>query len=147
MSRLTLTALAVALTAAFLGGAGRTGDGGTPDSAPPPAFPPRPPAQERTLWEQATDAADLLWLKREKIPGWLKGRVLGSLIQKGMTAKQVEQLLGEDPLRRTLLVIEEPRRISRVHYYPELGLSVFTTEQAGVLQVDEPTIHFIPLLD
>jgi hypothetical protein len=73
--------------------------------------------------------------------------VLGSLIQKGMTAKQVEQLLGDDPLRRTLLVMEEPRRITRVHYYPELGLSVFTTEQAGVLQVDEPPVHFIPLLD
>jgi hypothetical protein len=85
-----LTALAVALVVAFLDGTCRAGDGGTPDEGLLPALPPPLPAQERTLWEQATDAADLLWMRREKIPGRLKGRVLGSLIQKGMSPKQVE---------------------------------------------------------
>jgi hypothetical protein len=48
MNRLTLTALAVALTVAFLGRACQTGDGGTPDTVPLPLLS-APVAKEKTL--------------------------------------------------------------------------------------------------
>jgi hypothetical protein len=65
-----------------------------------------------------------------------------------MSAKQVEQFLGEDPLRLTVVSSEIERgTILRVHDYRGLGLWVITTERAGVLQVWNPAIRFQPLLD
>jgi hypothetical protein len=144
MHRTTLTALGVALVAASLCGAGRAGDGGTPEGG---VLPP-PPVKEKTLRETLSKVAEMLWKEPGKLAGRLKGRVLGSLIRKGMTLKQVEQLIGEDPLRLTFLEMPFPKGcIYRGHYSPVLGLWFSTTQQAGVFLVDERPATYDQLLD
>jgi hypothetical protein len=137
--------LAAALTACLCG-AGRAGEGGTPDGGLLPVLP--PPAKEKTLLEKASKAVELLWKEPGKVAARLKGRVLGSRIHGGMTPKQVEQILGGDSLCRTGPAIKlDEGKISRVYYYPDLGLCFTTTEQAGVLLVDPRPVYYDPLLD
>jgi hypothetical protein len=141
MYRTTLTALVVALTAAFLGSACRAGEGGTPGTLPPP------PPKEKTPWEKVGEVAVRVWRQRDKVAGRLKGRILGSLIHEGMCLKQVKQILGEAPPGSThFLGLVGDRKYLRIHVYDDLGLLVSTTEQAGVRQVSQP-VEFDPLLD
>jgi hypothetical protein len=133
------------VTVANLGGAGRAGDGGTPGPTAADLLPP-PPPKEKSPWEKVYEAAERVWRQRDKVAGRLKGRVLGCLIHKGMCLKQVEEILGENPRRLTAELDLGAGRISRTDYDPDLGLSVMTTEQAGVSQVNRP-VEFDPLLD
>jgi hypothetical protein len=148
MNRLTLTALAVALIVSLVD-ACRAGDGGTPDLLPPlPAIPLPPPVKEKTPLEKVYEAAGRLWSQQDKIAGRLQGRVLGRLIHKGMSAKEVEEILGEDPLRRIFRASDlGGGKIHRLHYYPDLGVWFSTVEQAGVLQVNDKRARFDRLLD
>jgi hypothetical protein len=144
MSRTTRTTFAVALMAGFLGGASQAGEGGTPAAIPPPPA----PVKKKTLWERMSKVAEMLWNEPGKLAGRLKGRVLGSLIRKGMSLKEVEQLIGEDPRPLTFLEIPFGKgRINRVYYSPDLGLWFSTTEEAGVLLVDERPAEYDRLLD
>jgi hypothetical protein len=95
----------------------------------------RPPAaQPRLTW----DNAGLVWCR-------LKGRVLGSLVQSGMTPQQVEQVLGKgsNPLPTIGLTGAGTFGCWR---YDHLGLTVrFHCDRSDTLQVEGVT--FRPLFD
>jgi hypothetical protein len=113
---------------------------------PLPAIPPPPSPKEKTPLEKVYETAKPLWEKAVRLAGRLKGRVLGCLIHKGMSPSQVEEILGGNPRRRTAERDLGGGWISRTDYDPDLGLSVMSTEQAGVRQVNRP-VEFDPLFD
>ena len=79
----------------------------------------------------------------------LKGRVLGSLIRRGMTIGEVERLLGKDPFPCRSYSSRNPGSISfseRIVVYHDLGVIVSLAGQGE----DEPRVclvGFLPLLD
>ena len=86
-----------------------------------------------------------IWDELGKVAGRLKGRVLGSLVQKGMTTEQVEQVLGRGsyPFPAVGLV---GGVIFGSMPYRDLGLWVgYGDDKDGVLRVDKVT--FSPLFD
>src|SRR5262249_18322751 len=79
----------------------------------------------------------------------LKGRVLGSLIRKGMTIEEVERFLGKDPFPCRSYSSRNPGSISsseRIVVYHDLGVIVSLAGQGE----DDPRVCFVgflPLLD